>query len=150
MVQPATDSVDAEYVQIGRGLIVYVCFLKGASETMIDNMVKSVLKARLSKQTDGGRLVSILDLPGDIMIMPQSTLGGKLKGNAMKFNGNIQKEEGFRLYSHFVEKCEKAVASANVETGHNSIVLYGTYGNKTEVFSTESPTNGQYTHYMEF
>ncbi|WAR19761.1 DTD2-like protein [Mya arenaria] len=147
MVQPATESEDAEYVQIGRGLIVYVCFLKGASETMIDKMVKSVLEARLSEPTDGGRLVSILDLPGDVMIIPQATLGGSLKGKVMQYHGNVQKDDGLRLYTQFVEKCEKTVAIANVKTGQNSIVRYGTYGNR-QVFSTE--TNGPYTHYIEF
>ncbi|WAR19762.1 DTD2-like protein [Mya arenaria] len=112
--------------------------------------VKSVLEVRLSTPIDGGRRVSILDLPGDVLIIPQATLGGSLKGKLMKTHDNLQPDEGFRLYTNFVEKCEKTVASINVKKGQNAIVRYGTYGNRTELLSTESPINGPYTHYIEF
>jgi len=108
--------------------------------------VKSVLEARLSDQ-EGGKLVSILDLPGDVLIIPQATLGGSLKGKVMQYHGNVQKDDGLRLYTAFVEKCTQLVDNANAKTGKDCVVKYGTYGNR-QVFSTE--TNGPYSHFLEF
>ena len=55
--------------------MVYVCFLKGASAESVEKLVKAVLGAKLSEGEFGAKRVSILDLPGDILVVPQATLG---------------------------------------------------------------------------
>ena len=54
---------------------MYVCFLKGASIEAVEKLVKAVLGAKLSEGEFGAKRVSILDLPGDILVVPQATLG---------------------------------------------------------------------------
>ena len=106
--------------------------------------VSTLLNPRLC-ESDSGKMVSVFELPGSLLIVPQATLGGKAKGKAMQYHNNIGKEDGLRLYSAFVSLCEKemtaAAASAEVTVKH------GTYGNR-QVLKLD--TNGPYTHLMEF
>lgn len=68
-VQPRTEEQEAQFVEINRGLVVYVCFMKGATSDTVDKMVKAAMNARLSSLDDGtSKLVSILDLPGEVII----------------------------------------------------------------------------------
>ncbi|XP_014779599.1 D-aminoacyl-tRNA deacylase 2 [Octopus bimaculoides] len=142
LVQPKTDDKDAEFVEIGRGLIAYVCFMKGSNEELVDRMVKSVLNVRLS-ENEAGKLVSIMDLPGDVLIIPQATLGGSMKGKCMQYHKNIAKDEGQLLYTRFVNICRNTVQKQNQEC----TVQNGTYGNR-QVLSTV--TNGPFSHFLEF
>ena len=119
-----------------------MCFLKGSTEEIVDRMVKSVLNVRLSEKD--GKLVSILDLPGDMLIIPQATLGGNMKGKCMQYHKNIAKEEGLKLYTRFTSICRNTVEQNN--QGSN-VVKNGTYGNR-QVLSTI--TNGPFTHLVEF
>ncbi|KAH0620556.1 hypothetical protein JD844_021135 [Phrynosoma platyrhinos] len=108
--------------------------------------VHTLLNVKLS-ETEGGKHVSILDLPGDILIIPQATLGGKLKGRSMQYHSNIEKDTGLDLYTQFVAQCEREVA-ANAKCFEAGVVLrHGTYGNR-QVLKVD--TNGPFTHMIEF
>ncbi|KAK3093834.1 hypothetical protein FSP39_020746 [Pinctada imbricata] len=146
MVQPASEDQEAKYVEIGRGLVIYICFLKGATKETVQKMVKAALNTRLSS-TPEGKLVSILDLPGDVLIIPQATLGGNLKGKVMQYHRNIAKEDGLELYQEFVEQCTESLHKCEKSTEQGKTVKSGTYGN-VQVFRTD--TNGPYTHLIEF
>lgn len=104
--------------------------------------VNTLLNLRLS-ESDSGKMVSVLDLPGNLLIVPQATLGGKAKGRAMQYHNNISKEDGLRLYSDFVSLCEKELMA----TVSGMTVKHGTYGNR-QVLKLD--TNGPFTHLMEF
>ena len=98
-------------------------------------------------EDDRGKFVSVLDLPGDILIVPQATLGGNLKGKVMQYHRNINKEDGLKLYSAFVQQCEEASRNSSKCLEHNKTVKFGTYGNR-QVLSIV--TNGPFTHHLEF
>ncbi|XP_054827964.1 D-aminoacyl-tRNA deacylase 2 [Eublepharis macularius] len=145
-VKPPESDCEAEWVEIQRGLIIYVCFFKGANEEIIPKMVNTLLNVKLS-ETEDGKYVSVVDLPGSILIIPQATLGGKLKGRNMQYHSNIEKEIGMELYSQFVTLCEKELA-ANARCAEAGVVLrHGTYGNR-QVLKVD--TNGPFTHMIEF
>lgn len=108
--------------------------------------VSTLLNLRLS-ESDSGKMVSVLDLPGSLLIVPQATLGGKAKGRGMQYHNNISKEDGLRLYSAFVALCEKELNAAVAESSTEVTVKHGTYGNR-QVLKLD--TNGPYTHLMEF
>ena len=107
---------------------------------------KTVLETRLC-ENESGKRVSILDLPGDVLIIPQATLGGNLKGKVMQYHRNIAKDQGLHLYSMFVQKVEEMVSMSEKCKEHQCVVRSGTYGNR-QVFQTD--TNGPYTHSLEF
>lgn len=91
-------------------------------------------------------MVSVLELPGSLLIVPQATLGGKAKGRSMQYHNNIGKEDGQRLYDAFIALCEKEL-TAGTGAGADVTVKHGTYGNR-QVLKLD--TNGPYTHLMEF
>ncbi|XP_059209769.1 D-aminoacyl-tRNA deacylase 2-like [Centropristis striata] len=141
-VKPADEHSEAQFVQIDRGMVIYICFFKGATDEILPKMVSSLLNLRLC-ESDSGRMVSVVELPGSVLLVPQATLGGKNKGRAMQYHNNISKEDGLRLYHAFVSLCEKEVTAASAEV----TVKHGTYGNR-QVLKLD--TNGPYTHLMEF
>ncbi|XP_067390488.1 D-aminoacyl-tRNA deacylase 2 isoform X2 [Emydura macquarii macquarii] len=128
-VKPPEPGSEAEWVEVQRGLVIYICFFKGANEELISKMVNTLLNVKLS-ETESGKYVSVLDLPGNLLIIPQATLGGRLKGRNMQYHSNIEKEKGMELYSNFVMLCEKELA-ANTKCAEAGVVVkYGTYGNR--------------------
>ena len=106
---------------------------------------KMALTVRLS-DSDNGKLTSVVDLPGDVLIIPQATLGGTVKGKVMQYHKNIAKDEGLRLYSEFVSIFKKTYERNEKCLSAGTIVRHGTYGNR-QVFSCQ--TNGPYTHLIE-
>ena len=106
-----------------------------------------MLLAKLS-ETEDGKYVGILDLPGDILIIPQSTLGGTLKGKVMQYHRNISKGEGLRLYTKFIELCREMMNNSEQCKRGGSVLEHGTYGNRQ--VSQFDTSNGPYTHLMEF
>ncbi|XP_044023671.1 D-aminoacyl-tRNA deacylase 2-like [Siniperca chuatsi] len=147
-VKPAEEHAEARFVQIDRGMVIYICFFKGATDDILPKMVSTLLNLRLC-ESDSGKMVSVLELPGSLLIVPQATLGGKAKGRAMQYHNNIAKEDGLRLYGAFVSLCKKEVAAAAASAGSGAevTVKHGTYGNR-QVLKLD--TNGPYTHLTEF
>ncbi|XP_037550638.1 D-aminoacyl-tRNA deacylase 2 [Nematolebias whitei] len=145
-VEPAEEDREARFVQIHRGMVIYVCFFKGATDDILPKTVSTLLSLRLCESTTG-RLVSVSELPGSLLIVPQATLGGRARGRAMQYHSNISKEEGQRLYGAFVSLCEKELLAAAAGTGVQVTVQHGTYGNRQVL---QLDTNGPYTHLMEF
>ncbi|XP_041828181.1 D-aminoacyl-tRNA deacylase 2 [Melanotaenia boesemani] len=146
-VRPAEEHAEAQFVQIDRGMVVYVCFFRGATDDILPKMVSTLLNMRLC-ESSSGKMVSVCQLPGSLLIVPQATLGGRAKGRAMQYHSNIGKEDGLRLYQAFVSLCEQELKSAAAAAGGAEVtVKHGTYGNR-QVLKLD--TNGPYTHLMEF
>ena len=114
--------------------------------TFIYISAKSALNACLSNPVEGNKKVSILDLPGDVLIVPQATLGGTLKGKLMQYHRNIDKEEGLNLYKEFVSNCENTMSQCPKVQEANKQVKHGTYGN-IQVLKTD--TDGPWTALLE-
>ncbi|MBN3302889.1 DTD2 deacylase, partial [Amia calva] len=127
-------------------MVIYICFFKGATDEIIPKIVNSLLNLKLC-ETPAGQFVSVLELPGDVLVVPQATLGGKAKGKRMQYHANIDKEDGMKLYGQFVSECQRELASCG-HCGEAGVVLrHGTYGNR-QVLKLD--TNGPYTHLMDF
>lgn len=140
------DIVFCNLSQIQRGLVIYICFFKDADEDLVPKIVNTLLNVKLS-ENESGEYVSVIDLPGDVLIIPQATLGGKPKGRKMQYHANIEKEKGLELYSQFVTLCEKELAAHAKCMEAGVLVKHGTYGNR-QVLKLD--TNGPYTHLIEF
>jgi len=108
--------------------------------------------------------VSVLEAGGSVLVVPQASLGGRVKGRAMQYHGNIGKEEGLQLYSCFVSLCHAQLGGGETRSGAQGAepaggetrsgaqgaepaVKHGTYGNRQVL---QLDTNGPYTHLMEF
>ena len=119
---------------------MYVCFLANATEETVDKMSKYITSVRLSK-IDTRRCVSVCEAQGNVLIVPQSTIGGKPKKKVMQYHMNIEKAFGEALYHKL---CQRVRSS--VEKVSSGIVKCGVYG-AWEVLSLDS--NGPCTHIIE-
>ncbi|CAI9624696.1 unnamed protein product [Staurois parvus] len=150
-VKPPDEDSEAEWTEIQRGMVIYLCFFKGSTKDVIPKMVvsfsvSSVLNVKLS-ETDSGKHVSVVELPGDILIVPQATLGGKSKGRCMQYHSNAGKELGMELYAQFISQCQKELESHPSWVEAGAVLRHGTYGNRQVL---QLNTNGPYTHLLEF
>ncbi|KAK8753195.1 hypothetical protein OTU49_003188, partial [Cherax quadricarinatus] len=125
---------------IGRGMVAFVCFLDMASEETVRKLTKHLTNVRLS-ENDAGRRVSVCDLQGDILIIPQASLGGRLRGKSMQYHMNVDKVLGKALYQKFCQSVRTAVEE--VSSGN---VKCGVYGAR-QILSTD--TNGPFTHIID-
>ncbi|XP_023336604.1 putative D-tyrosyl-tRNA(Tyr) deacylase 2 [Eurytemora carolleeae] len=121
-------------LEIGRGVIVFICFFKDANEEAVKKAYKLVSQIKLSEKEEGDKRGSVVETAGEIMIIPQATLGGKLKGSSVQYHNNIPPEQGRVLYDIFCNE---------LETLEGVTVRRGEYGAR-QVLSME--TNGPYSH----
>ena len=118
---------------------MFVCFLTEANDETVDKFVKHISNVRLSESNEGRR-VSVTDIDGDVLLVPQATLGGKVKGKSMQYHNNVDKAIGEGLYQQLCSKLR-----INIEE-KGSQVKCGIYGAR-QVLSMD--TNGPYTHIIE-
>ena len=129
---------DGETLSIGRGMVVFVCFLSGSDQDSAVKAAEVACKVKLSESDSSSKRLSIIDFPGDVLIIPQATLGGKLKGKAVQYHSNVDKDIGMNLYRTFCDNVARLVGVEHVRLG-----IYGA----RQVLSTE--TNGPFTHVFE-
>ncbi|CAL8107727.1 unnamed protein product [Orchesella dallaii] len=148
------DTSDAP-VSIGKGMVVFICFLHGATPDRIDSIVKAIMTVKLSEpdlpssetpnsgeSSNNVRRKSVVDCDYDILVVPQATLGGKLKGTGVQYHGLVSKDLGFELFHGFVKALKEFKAGAR-----NGNVECGVYGAR-QILNME--TNGPFTHVFEF
>ena len=75
---------EAQWVEVQRESVINVCFFKGADKEL-PKMVNTLLSVKLS-ETENGKHVSILNLPGNVLIILQTTLGEKVKGRNRQYH----------------------------------------------------------------
>nr|DBA14097.1 TPA: hypothetical protein GDO54_005112 [Pyxicephalus adspersus] len=127
-------------------MVIYLCFFKGATKDVIPKIVNSVVNVKLS-ESDTGKRVSVIDLPGDVLIVPQATLGGKAKGRSMQYHANADKVLGMELFAQFISQCQQELESHPSWVEAGAVLHHGTYGNRQVL---QLDTNGPYTHLLEF
>lgn len=145
-VKPQTADADSEWVEIRDGIVIYVCFYKGATEKTIPKMVNTLLNATFFPTSTGSH-VSIMELPGSVMIIPQDTMTGVVKGSRVQHNDAIESWKGLYIYQQFVTQCEKEVAASTKCTEAGVVVRHGVYGNMQTLYLN---SNAPLTHVLEF
>lgn len=114
-----------QFVSIHKGLIIYICILKETKLEDIEKSIKILSNLKLIPD-EKEELISIKEAPCDIMIIPQSSMGGKIKQKVLTYYSLCDKQEGEKLYYQF---CELMKQNLN----EKSELKYGTYGNRQEL-----------------
>lgn len=122
-------------------MVVFVCFLGKASEETVDKLTRHICSVRLSETDGNEHRVSVCEAQGNILLIPQATLGGRLKGKAMQYHNNVDKVVGEALYHKLCQEVRMAVEK--VSSGN---VHCGVYGAR-QILSMD--TNGPFTHVIE-
>lgn len=102
----------------GKGLMVLVGFNKAdiTSESGLDYMCDKVSELRIFEDHVGKMNLSVRDIDGDLLIVPNFTLYGDCrKGRRPSFAASASTDEALSLYKSFVKKLKKVYDK--VETG---------------------------------
>ncbi|MFN4272679.1 MAG: D-aminoacyl-tRNA deacylase [Aliihoeflea sp.] len=101
--------------QIGPGLLVLVCAMRGDTEAEAEWMAAKVAKLRVFSDTQDRMNLSLADTGGAALVVSQFTLAAETRGNRPGFSLAAAPEEGKRLYEHFAASLRER--GIPVETG---------------------------------
>lgn len=116
----------SQYVSIGHGVVLYVAFLAGCTDDVIKQAVSQLTTSKIfllnvdraadeETKNQGGTRAKPLAISEstscDVLVVPQATLAGKIKGKTVQYHQQIPKDEGRRLYMLFCLELEKALGT---------------------------------------
>lgn len=103
-VSSASVSVSGQLLgKISLGLLVYIGFGVGDSHNQIDKAVHKLSHLRIFPDSDSKFNLSVLDVHGKILVIPQFTLYSQLKGFRPSFFHALNPEQAKCLYHLFIE-----------------------------------------------
>lgn len=109
LIQRVTEArveIDGSVVgSIGRGVLALVGVERGDSAAQAERLVERVLGYRIFPDAEGKMNRSLLDIGGELLVVPQFTLAADTKtGTRAGFSTAASPEEGKRLFDLFVER----------------------------------------------
>jgi D-tyrosyl-tRNA(Tyr) deacylase len=105
-VAEASVSVEGEVLAaIGRGIVALIGVERGDGEAQAARLAERVVGYRIFPDADGRMNLSLADVKGGLLAVPQFTLVADThKGMRPGFSGGAQPGEGERLFDLLVEK----------------------------------------------
>ena len=102
--------------EIGRGVLALIGVERGDTEEQAGRLVEKVLGYRIFPDVEGKMNLSLLDIQGELLAVPQFTLAADTKKGARAgFSTAAIPEEGRRLFDQFVFLSTQK--KLNVKTG---------------------------------
>jgi D-tyrosyl-tRNA(Tyr) deacylase len=91
--------------EIGTGLLVFLCAVKGDRSQDLDHLVKKVSQLRIFSDEQGKMNYSVMDVKGEVLVVSQFTLAASLrKGNRPSFDQAEDPVRAEELYRSFVQR----------------------------------------------
>ena len=95
---------------IGRGILALVGVERGDTEAQAARLAERVLGYRIFPDAEGKMNLSLLDIGGELLAVPQFTLAADTRsGTRAGFSTAAAPEEGRRLFDLLVEKASERV-----------------------------------------
>lgn len=92
---------------IGPGLLVLMCTERGDTEANADRLLERLLNYRVFSDAEGKMNLSLRDLRGGLLLVPQFTLAADTrKGNRPSFTPAAPPAEGERLFDYMLAKAK--------------------------------------------
>lgn len=114
-VAHASVEVDGEITgKINEGLMVLVGFGENDTEREVDYLARKVAKLRVFPDDEGKMNKSVIDINGQLLLVPQFTLYGKVKKYRPSFHRALAPDKATELFDYFTQKCSEHV---EVQTG---------------------------------
>lgn len=102
--------------KIRRGILVFLCAVKGDAGEDLDYVFKKVSHLRIFDDAEGKMNLSVLDIKGEVLIISQFTLAASTrKGNRPSFDNAEPPAKAKEMYETFVGEFKKT--GLTVETG---------------------------------
>ena len=107
-VSEACVSIDKQTVgQIDRGLLVLVGVEKNDSEAQADRLLERLLGYRVFPDTEGKMNLSLTDIQGGLLLVPQFTLAADTqKGKRPSFSSAASPDKGRELFQYLVKRAQ--------------------------------------------
>lgn len=139
-VSSASVTVDGVVTgEIGPGLLVLVCAMRGDSEKQSQWLAGKIVKLRIFKDEEGRMNRSLADIGGAALVVSQFTLAAETKGNRPGFSTAAAPDDGKRLYEHFsAEVAAQGITVANGIFGADMAVALVNDGPVTIWLDTEA------------
>lgn len=127
-VSQADVKVDGQTIgEIGRGLLVLVCAERGDTETQADRLLDRLLAYRIFPDADGKMNLSLKDVQGGLLLVPQFTLAADTrKGTRPSFTPAAPPEIGKQLFDYLADRAGQL----------HSVVATGRFGADMQVSLT--------------
>jgi D-aminoacyl-tRNA deacylase len=137
-VRSASVAVAGETIgSIGAGLLVFIGVERGDHEAVADRLLERLLGYRVFADTDGKMNLSVRDIGGGLLLVPQFTLAADTdKGTRASFTPAASPEDGRRLFAYLLSNAHKQYP----------IVASGTFGADMQVTLTN---DGPVTFWLE-
>jgi len=116
-VARASVMVDGERIaEIDRGLMVLLGVEKNDTREQAERLVKKLLEYRVFADDDGKMNLSVLDIEGEVLLVPQFTLAADTdKGKRPSFSSAAPPEQGADLFAAVVDIMSRQLPQ--VQTG---------------------------------
>ena len=99
---------DSCIAAIGIGLLVLVAVERGDGEPQADRLIERLLNYRVFPDPEGRMNLSLLDVAGELLLVPQFTLAADTrKGTRPSFSPAASPEEGARLFEYSVARATR-------------------------------------------
>ena len=126
-VESAEVRVDGKVVgAISRGVLAFVAVRRDDGETEAERLLERLLSYRIFPDADGRMNLSVREVDGGLLLVPQFTLAADTKkGTRAGFSGAAEPEAARRLFGYLLEKARAAYphVSAGVFGAHMQVSL---------------------------
>lgn len=122
---------------MGETCLCLLCSWKHVSHVYSLSPTASSLMTTKLFRKENGRSVSLLNLPGNVLLIPQETLVGQpLTNRKIHYKGGCEQWWGAQLFSNLVSACRLFMSASPKCTEAGMKVEHGVYGSKQEIVLT--------------
>ena len=120
VTEARVDVGEQTIASIGRGILALVGVERGDGEAQAERLAERVLGYRIFPDAEGKMNLSLLDIRGELLAVPQFTLAADTgKGTRPGFSSAAPPDEGERLFGFFVEILSLKVKAQTGRFGAN-------------------------------